>query len=55
MFVPKKRAEDEAEDRNAAKPQLKKALYRRVGVSAYRRRSRTSRVAYPIAVPNSSC
>lgn len=40
MFLPKKRAEDEAEDRNAAKQQLKKALYRRVVVSAYRRRSR---------------
>ena len=35
MFLPEKREEDEAEDRNAAKLQLKKALCR-----AYRRRSR---------------
>jgi hypothetical protein len=37
MFLSKKKAEDEAEDRNAAKPQLKNALYRRVGVSGCRR------------------
>jgi hypothetical protein len=54
MFLPRTTAKDQTEDRNAAKPQLKKALSRRIVVSAYRRKSRAYGPLTYFAVPNSS-